>query len=130
MAFVHPVIGTVAILFTIWIGSRGITARQGTKGAHQARRIHRKYAVYALIAMVVASITGTASTVWLRDDLSLGDTWHLAIGWVIVGLMGVSALLTRYFTKSPVLRSVHPLLGMLAVAAAVLQAIIGIELLP
>ncbi|MEO0601474.1 MAG: DUF4079 family protein [Myxococcota bacterium] len=130
MAFVHPVLGVVAILLTVWIGSRGMVARQGTKASPKARRTHRKYAVIALVAMVVASVSGTASTVWLRDDLSLGDTWHLTIGWLIVGLMALSALLTRYFTRSPQLRSIHPVLGLLAVAASVLQAIIGIELLP
>ncbi|MEM6929718.1 MAG: hypothetical protein AAF602_22455, partial [Myxococcota bacterium] len=66
MAFVHPVLGVVAILLTVWIGSRGMVARQGTKASPKARRTHRKYAVIALGAMVVASITGTASTVWLR----------------------------------------------------------------
>lgn len=130
MAFVHPALGVLAILITVWIGSRGMVARQGTRASAQARRTHRRYAVWGLVAMVVASITGTASTLWLRDDLELGETWHLAIGWLIVGLMGVTALLTRYFTKSPQLRSVHPVLGLLAVAASVLQAIIGIELLP
>jgi len=130
MAFVHPVIGTLAILFTVWIGSRGMVARQGVKASTQARRTHRRYAGWALVAMVVASVSGTASTLLLRDDLELGETWHLAIGWLIVGLMGVSALLTRAFTRNPTLRSAHHVLGLLAIAAAVLQAIVGIELLP
>lgn len=130
MAFVHPVIGVVTILFTMWISSRGLVARRGTQASSPARRFHRKYAVYALAAMVVSSLTGMASTVWLREDLTLGQTWHLALAWVIVGLMGLSGLLTRYFTRNASLRAVHPTLGILAVVASILQAIIGIELLP
>lgn len=131
MAFVHPAIGAIAVLLTVWFGSRGLVARQGTKASPKARRTHRRYAWWALVAMGLAAVTGLASTVWLRDDLEIGDTWHLEIGLAVVALMGVGALLTRRFTKTtPALRTAHLVLGLLAVAGSVLQAIVGIELLP
>ena len=130
MAFVHPVLGTVAILFSVWIMSRGLAARQRNKGAHAARRTHRRWAFYALGAMVVAAASGTASTIWLRPDLELGETAHLAVGIVVVVLMGIGGLLTRYFTRSNALRSIHPWIGIAAVVGSIVQGILGIELLP
>lgn len=130
MAFLHPVLGTLTILFSLWILARGLTARQGGKSATRARRFHKRWAPWALGAMVASGISGTASTLWLRPDLTLGETWHLAVGFLSIGLMGVTGLLTRAFTKSPSLRNVHPFLGIASVALGFLQGILGIELLP
>jgi cytochrome bd-type quinol oxidase subunit 2 len=130
MEFVHPALGAAVILYSVWIMSRGLAARQGGKGAHQARRTHKKWAWYALWGMVLAALTGIGSTLWLRPDLELGETWHLAIGLVCVGLMGLAALLTRYFTHNAQLRQVHPWIGIAAVVLGIAQAIVGIELLP
>ncbi len=130
LAFVHPILGTLAILFAIWIMSRGLVARQGRKQSAKARRTHRKWAFYALGAWVVALLTGVASTLWLRPDLELGETWHLGLGLGLVALMGVAGLLTRYFTRTPALRRIHPWVGIAAVVGGIVQALIGIELLP
>ncbi len=130
MAFVHPVIGTVVVLFSLWIMSRGLRARQGGKGAHAARRTHKRWAWYALVGMLLALTSGMASTLWIRPDLELGETWHLALGWLVVGLMAIAALLTRYFTHNAQLRQIHPWIGIAAVGGGIAQAIVGIELLP
>lgn len=130
MEFVHPAIGTLVILYSVWIMSRGLVARQGGKHAHQARRTHAKWAWYALYGMILAALTGIGSTLLLRPDLQLGETWHLALGLVCVALMGLAALLTRYFTKNAQLRKVHPWIGIAAVVLGIAQAIVGIELLP
>jgi UDP-N-acetylmuramyl pentapeptide phosphotransferase/UDP-N-acetylglucosamine-1-phosphate transferase len=130
MAFVHPVIGALTIVFSIWIMARGLLARQGGKTAHKARRFHKRWAPWALGAMVLSGVTGTLSTLWLRPDLTLGETWHLAVGWGSILLMGLAGLLTRAFTASPSLRNVHPFIGVASVAAGLAQGILGIELLP
>ncbi len=130
MAFVHPVIGTLVILYSLWIMSRGLKARQGGRGAHQARRTHKRWAMYAMVGMVAALASGMASTVWLRPDLTLGETWHLALGWSVVGTMAIAAVLTRYFTRSERLRQLHPWIGIASVVGGIAQAIVGIELLP
>lgn len=130
MAFVHPVIGAFTILFSLWIMARGLTARQGGKSAHRARRFHKRWAPWAFAAMLISGITGTVSTVWLRPDLTLGETWHLALGWGSILLMGAAGVLTRAFTASPALRNIHPFVGIASVIAAFVQGILGIELLP
>ena len=130
MAFVHPVLGTVAILISVYLMSRGLVARQGTKASTKARRTHKRWAWWSFGAMVLALVTGLGSTVFLRDDLELGDTLHLEIGIGVVAVMGVGGLLTRYFTRSPRLRWWHPWIGVVAVIGAIVQGIFGIELLP
>lgn len=131
MAFLHPLLGTLTVLFSIWILSRGLAARQGGKHAHKARRLHARWAWWALWGMVASLVSGLVSTVALRPELTLDDTvWHTALGFAVVGLMAVAAVLTRYFTKDPRLRAVHPWIGIAAVIGGIAQAIVGIELLP
>lgn len=130
MALLHPVLGALTIAFSVWIMARGLTARQGGKSATRARRFHKRWAPWAFVAMVLSGLTGMASTVWLRPDLELGETRHLVVGWTAIGLMGAGGLLTRAFTRNPSLRSIHPWIGIAAVVLALVQGVLGIELLP
>ena len=130
MAFVHPILGALTVLFSVFVMSRGLASRRRDPQAHTARRVHRRFAPWALAAMITSAVTGTASTLLLRDDLSLGETWHLYVGWTAVAWMSAAGLLTRAFTRDPRLRSVHPWIGVGSVALALLQAILGIQLLP
>lgn len=130
MEWAHPVIGAVAILLTVWIMSRGLVARQGVKGSTAARRAHKRWSWWTLGAMGIAVASGIASTLLLRPDLELGETWHLRVGLIALGLMGLGALLTRAFTRSPALRSWHLVVGLLTVLAVLFQGVLGIELLP
>lgn len=130
MELVHPVLGTATILAAAWVMTRGLTARTGSKKATNARRVHKRWAPWVFAAMLTSGLSGTASTYFLRDDLTLGETWHLAVGWLAIGVMGVAGLLTRAFTRNPTLRNVHPWIGVGSVALAILQGILGIELLP
>lgn len=130
MAFLHPLFGVLTIAFSVWIMSRGLAARSGTKHATRARRVHRRWAPWAFACMLLSGLSGTASTLVLRPDLTLGETWHLAIGWTAIGWMGAAGLLTRAFTRDPRLRRVHPWLGVGSVVLAIVQGIVGIELLP
>ncbi|MBX2797482.1 MAG: DUF4079 family protein [Myxococcales bacterium] len=129
-AFVHPVIGTIVVLYSVWIMREGLVARQRSKRSHKARRTHKRWAWYALWGMGLAVLTGMLSTIGLRDDIELGETWHLALGWGLLGLMALAALLTRYFTHDARLRRIHPWIGIAAVVGGIAQAIVGIELLP
>jgi hypothetical protein len=129
-AFVHPVIGAVTIVFSIWVMSRGLVARQGRKQSTAARRFHKRWAPWALGGMVASGVTGLGSTVLLRPDLTVGETLHLEVGLLGIGLMGVAGLLTRSFSRDPRVRTVHPWIGVASVIAAVVQGLLGIELLP
>lgn len=131
MAFIHPVLGGIAVLLGVFIMSRGLVARQGTKASTKARRSHKRWAWWAFGAMVVALGSGVASTLWIRDDLEVGEeTVHLELGIAVVVVMGLGGLATRYFTRDPRWRALHPWVGIAAVLGALAQAVIGIELLP
>ena len=130
MVFLHPLIGAVTILLAVWVMARGLAARRGGRGATAARRFHKRWSPWAFGAMLLSGLTGTASTVWLRPDLTLGETNHLVVGWTAIGLMAAGGLLTRAFTRNPGLRSVHPWIGVAAVVLALAQGVIGIQLLP
>lgn len=130
MELVHPALGALTIALTVWVMTRGLTARSGTRQATAARRTHRRWAPWVFALMVGSGVSGTASTIWLRPDLTVGETWHLAVGWGSILIMGVAGLLTRGFTRDPRLRAVHPWIGVIAAIAAIVQGFLGIELLP
>lgn len=130
MAFVHPAIGTLTILLAVWLMSRGLVARQGAKHSTAARRLHKRWGPWGLAGMALSGVTGALSMVLLREDLAVGDTWHLPLGLLSIALMAATALATRRFASDPRLRTVHLLLGAAAVAVCLLQGIVGIELLP
>ena len=92
MAFLHPILGALTVLFAAFVMSRGLASRQRRAGAHAARRTHRRWAPWALAAMVLSATTGTASTLALRDDLTLGETWHFAVGWTADERRGIAVV--------------------------------------
>lgn len=130
MAFVHPILGGITLLLAIWLMSRGLVVRRGGKPATAARRAHKRWAWWILGLVWASLLTGFGSTILLRPDLELGETWHLALGLVVVGLFTLGGLLTRGFTRDRRLRAVHPWIGILAVLIGIAHAITGIELLP
>ena len=130
MAFLHPILGAFTLLAAVWLMSRGLVVRQGGKAATPARRTHKRMAWWVLAAMWASLLTGITTTLLLRPDLSVGETWHLALGLSVVALFTAGGLLTRAFTRDPRLRAIHPWIGITAVAIGVAHAIAGIELLP
>jgi hypothetical protein len=130
MAFVHPILGALTLLLAAWLMSRGLLVRQGGKPATSARRTHKRWAWWILGLMWASLATGIGTTVLLRPDLRLGETWHLALGITVVALFSLGGLLTRAFTRDPRLRAIHPWIGIAAVLIGAAHAIAGIELLP
>ena len=130
MAFFHPILGAITLLAAVWLMSRGLVVRQGGKAATPARRTHKRWAWWVLGLMWASLITGLSTTLLLRPDLELGETWHTALGITVVLLFTLGGLLTRAFTRDPRLRAIHPWIGVAAVAIGVAHAIAGIELLP
>jgi cytochrome bd-type quinol oxidase subunit 2 len=131
LPFVHPVLGGLALLALAYTGSRGLLARQGGKGAHAKRRFHARYAPYAFAACAVAAVTGIATVVGVRADLSPADTWHFWSGMAVTALMTALWWLTpRRYRRNPTVRTLHPVLGVAAMVVGVGVLLFGIELLP
>ncbi len=130
MWWLHPVLGTATILATLVLASRGLVARQGTKASTPARRLHQRLGPWVLGGMWVTLLGGFGSTLALRDDLTVGETWHTAVGLATAVGMTASWLSTRAFVRAPWVRTAHLVLGLAVVLLAVLQGLLGIELLP
>lgn len=128
--WVHPALGAATIGLTLVLASRGLVARQGTKASTAARRTHQRLGPWVLGAMWVTLVGGFASTALLRDDLAVGDTWHTAVGVATVLGMTGSWLSTRAFVRGPRVRTAHLALGLGVAVLAILQGLLGIELLP
>jgi hypothetical protein len=130
MWWLHPILGTLTLLATAFLASRGLVARQGTRASSSARALHKRLGPWVLGGMWATLAGGFASTLLLRTDLQVGETWHTAVGVVTVGLMTASWVTTRAFVRGAWVRTVHLAIGVAVVVAGVLQALLGIELLP
>ena len=131
LPFLHPVIGGLALLAMAWTGSRGLLARQGARGAHTKRKFHTRWAPWAAAACLLAAITGPATVLAVRDDLSLAETTHFWMGIVVTLLMGGLWWVTpRRYRRNQLVKTGHPLVGVLALLVGLGVFVFGIELLP
>jgi hypothetical protein len=130
MYLVHPTLGVLTLLATFFLASRGLVARQGVVSSSDARRLHKRLGPWVLGAMWVTLAGGFGSTLLLRPDLTVGETWHTAVGLFTVGAMTTGWLTTRAFVRGTWVRSVHLAIGIVVLLAGILQGLLGIELLP
>ncbi len=130
MWWLHPLLGALTLAATLFLASRGLVARGGTLAAAPARRLHRRLGPPVLAAMWLTLIGGFGSTLLFRDDLTVGETWHTAVGVLTVLGMTASWGSTRAFVRGPWVRAAHLTLGVGVALAAILQGLLGIELLP
>lgn len=127
-AFVHPATALLAIAFLVFVASLGLRSRE-RDGAHLRPR-HARLAPWALAAMASTLVFGAASTWLWRPDLELAEGWHFRLGVAATVLLAVAAFLSRSIATDETVRRLHPLLGLLAVLAAVVQVFFGLGLLP
>ncbi|MFP6664406.1 MAG: DUF4079 family protein [Deltaproteobacteria bacterium] len=127
LAFLHPLIGLVALVLLFRAASLGLRSRE-RRGA-PLRAQHAKAAPRALAATLLAFVMGLVSTILWRPDLELAGGWHFRIGAAIVLLLGAGALLSRHIHDSQRARRIHPLLGATALLLAAVQVFLGLPLL-
>lgn len=127
MAWLHPVSGVLAVFLVSWMAMAGLRARQRDPLAPQARRLHARFAPVAAVLVIVAAISGPLSTAFLREDIAFASTPHFVLGMVTLTL----ALATSAASWAlPRTRTLHPILGLMLLAACVGQALLGLGLLP
>lgn len=130
MAWLHPAVGVVATILVVWMALAGLDGRRPTRQGLAARRRHRRFTPVAASLAVLAAILGTASVVWVREDMAPARTWHFRIGWLCAAFAGAAWLSSRGIHRSPTAKALHPWLGIGLLAAAVASALLGIEHLP
>lgn len=127
LAFVHPILGLIALGLLFRAASLGLRSRERRGDA--LRPLHARAAPQAFLATVVAWLMGIVSTVAWRPDLELAAGWHFRIGLAVVVLLGCGALLSRRIHHDERARRLHPLLGVTALLLAALQVFFGLPLL-
>lgn len=131
MWWLHPLVGGAVIAATLFLASRGLVARQGSKAASGARRLHQRLGPWVLGGMWVTLLGGFLSTRFLRPDLEGFETNHTVGGVAVVLGMTASWLSTRAFAgRGAGVRTAHLGLGLAVALGAVLQLLLGIPLLP
>ena len=127
IAYLHPIGGVVAIVLGAWAGSLGLRARGGRPGA---RARHRVLGPWVLALFVANWLGGLASVEWGRHEIEEAATGHFAVGCVIVVLLAAGALLSRWIGVDGRARTIHPLLGGVALLLCAVQVFLGLQLLP
>ena len=84
-----------------------------------------------VIALVVAvACVGTASALFLRPDLQPASSIHFWTLWTVVVVLTGSVLTARAFGVRPDARRVHAWLGVVAMVAIAIGAVLGLGMLP
>ena len=130
MIYLHPVLGALAVAALLWVGTQGIRSRHARSYAPKSRHLHRTYAKFALILIVLAAIGGTASVHFLRDDMELSRSPHFWFGWGAAVLASTLAWTGSQLTQDPDSRRIHPPLGFVALLIGTATFILGLRLLP
>lgn len=127
--YLHPLLGSAALILTVWLAMAGLRSRHQASYAAAARRTHRRLWPYVFGLVGLTAVGGTASVVFLRDDLSLASTNHFLAGWGLFTVMAVLWGLSRAFPASWA-RQVHLLTGFLCLLVGITVLVLGFDLLP
>ncbi len=131
MVYLHPLLGAAVVALLLYVGSLGIRSRGRSRARGRLLASHSRIAplCFALVALVWAA--GCLSTVFLRDDLSLAESTHFAIGTSLLAVMGAGFWTSRLaLSGGENAREVHVWLGVAAVLLAVAQAFTGLRITP
>lgn len=127
MAYIHPVIGLIALALLFRAASFGLRARE--RRGDSLRPRHARAAPIAYGVTLLAFGMGIFSTWLWRPDLEVAAGWHFRIGMAVILLLSAGALLSRQIPTSPRARMIHPILGMVVLLLAALQVFFGMPLL-
>jgi hypothetical protein len=130
-AYVHPVIGGIAVILLVYAAALGFQLRTARRGRAALATRHARLAPLAYWAVVASWMIGAATTRWWREDMPFASTLHFRIGAAIVVLLTGSALTARALrTGNRTARELHPWLGAAAVLLAAAHVMTGLQLLP
>jgi hypothetical protein len=130
----HPLLATVSVFLAFLVYRDGFAQRKlrlrRVPPPEGSRARHVKLGPWSTALMVGSALTGLASSVWLRNWAPL-DKFHGKLA-VVTTLMFVIMwwLGRRLVANERQLANTHGILGVLALFAAGLTAVLGISLLP
>jgi len=128
LAWVHPVLAAVTTALAFVAASLGFRARRRTDDL-AARRRHARLAP-RMYGLVLANwLLGAATVWWLRPD-DLAASGHFTVGSLIVAVLSAGAALSLRVPTDARARTIHPLLGAVALMLFGVQVFLGLQLLP
>jgi len=130
LAWIHPVIGFVAVAMAVRAASLGFGARRNDRNAPARRIAHRRLTPWLYGTMLVAWTSGLVSLEYLRDDLDEAASGHYTVGCAIVALLTLAALLSRKVPSDARARILHPLVGAVVVLLTAVQVFLGLQIMP
>ncbi len=130
MTYAHPILGALVVALVLVAGLQGLRSRHAAPYATAARRWHVRFAPAVWVLCGVALVAGVLSTALLRDDLAPGRSAHLSAGASLFALLTAARFVSRRVSGSRRARRIHPWIGVAAMVAAVVTAILGMGMLP
>ena len=128
--YVHPILALVAVAGLVYAGQLGLRSRQVRRGGAVLLQRHARIAPY-VYGLVLLNWALGALSVWLRrGDLDFAESGHFKVGCYLVAVLTVAWLLSRWIDRIPNGRTIHPLLGALAVLLAGFQVFLGLQIMP
>ena len=131
LAYLHPLAGGLVLLVLVYTASLGLRLRTHPRERSRVAPLHARLGRVVLVLVLTIWVSGLGSTVWLRDDLQPGASFHFRIGSAIALLLVGSWLTARAIERgNRQARAIHPWLGAAAALLAAAQAVTGLRITP
>jgi hypothetical protein len=128
-AYVHPCVGGAVVLLLVYTASLGLRARNERRLRTRLLAQHARLGPLVLALVLATWLSGLLSTWLARPDLELGASTHTRTGVALLAALCGSAVTARWLHR-PLVRSVHPWWGGVAVLLAAAQVFFGLQITP
>ena len=129
ISYVHPIIAALVLALLAYAASLAVRSRRDRRHAAELLRRHSRLAPW-VYALVLVSWAGGLTMSWLtRPADEFAASGHFKIGTAFVGVLTMSVISSRWMDR-PVVRSIHPWFGALALLLSAAQLFFGLQLLP
>lgn len=131
LAYLHPIAGGVVLLALVYVASLGLRLRTRPRERARVGPLHARLGRVVLALVLAVWVSGVASTLWLRADLTPAASFHFRVGSAMALLLIGSWLTSRALARGHArARAVHPWLGAAAALLAAAQAVTGLRITP
>ena len=129
LAYVHPFFAVLCLSLLAHVASLGVFARNDRRNRPAHLRRHALLGPWVYAGFLLTWAGGLASTWALRPPAELATSLHFQVGSALVAVLTVSALSSRWMNE-PLVRTIHPWIGVLAMLLGATQIVFGLQLLP
>lgn len=131
IAYLHPVAGGLTLVLLVYVASLGLKMRTRPRERARVGPVHARWGRRVLYLVCAIWLSGVASTLWVRDDLEAGTSFHFRIGSAMVLLLAGSGITARAMEHgNRRARAIHPWLGAAAALLAAAQVVTGLRITP